>query len=163
VINRRISLRNRILIFKTAKITIIIHKNWIMPPCHGDWNSSNTIFTFWFIPLREVVIWIRNRFMHSKITLIKPFRLYNLFFSTEYPHSLKLSTRSLIYLLKNSVSLNIHYFSAKKILVLDLDETLIHCSDSNSEPADIVIPISFPTGDIIDVNYSFYRPGSHQL
>jgi hypothetical protein len=35
--------------------------------------------------------------------------------------------------------------------VFDLDETLIHCNESNDVPADVVLPVKFPTGEIIDV------------
>jgi CTD small phosphatase-like protein 2 len=37
----------------------------------------------------------------------------------------------------------------KKTLVFDLDETLIHCNESTSIPSDVVLPIKFPTGEII--------------
>lgn len=39
----------------------------------------------------------------------------------------------------------------KKTLVLDLDETLIHCNENLNLPFDIVVPITFPTGEIIEV------------
>lgn len=38
----------------------------------------------------------------------------------------------------------------KKTLVLDLDETLIHCNTSGSENVDIILPIKFPTGEKIE-------------
>lgn len=39
--------------------------------------------------------------------------------------------------------------SEKKTLVLDLDETLIHCHDSTNSPSDVILPIKFPTGELI--------------
>jgi CTD small phosphatase-like protein 2 len=41
--------------------------------------------------------------------------------------------------------------SDKKTLVFDLDETLIHCNESSEMPSDVILPIKFPTGEIIDV------------
>lgn len=37
----------------------------------------------------------------------------------------------------------------KKTIVFDLDETLIHCNETDEEPTDVVLPIEFPTGDIV--------------
>jgi CTD small phosphatase-like protein 2 len=39
----------------------------------------------------------------------------------------------------------------KKSIIFDLDETLIHCNESTNIPADIILPIKFPTGEIIEV------------
>lgn len=39
----------------------------------------------------------------------------------------------------------------KKTLVFDLDETLIHCNESLDMPADVVIKIHFPNGDVVEV------------
>lgn len=36
-----------------------------------------------------------------------------------------------------------------KTVVLDLDETLIHCNENIQIPSDVIIPIEFPNGDII--------------
>jgi len=38
----------------------------------------------------------------------------------------------------------------KKTIIFDLDETLIHCNESTNLPSDIILPIVFPTGDIIE-------------
>lgn len=38
----------------------------------------------------------------------------------------------------------------KKTLVFDLDETLIHCNENANIPSDVVLPIKFPTGEIIE-------------
>lgn len=35
--------------------------------------------------------------------------------------------------------------------MFDLDETLIHCNESANVPSDVVLPIKFPTGEIIEV------------
>jgi len=35
----------------------------------------------------------------------------------------------------------------KKTIVLDLDETLIHCNYNTDIPADVILPIIFPNGD----------------
>jgi CTD small phosphatase-like protein 2 len=42
--------------------------------------------------------------------------------------------------------------TGKKTLVFDLDETLIHCNESVNMPSDVVLPIRFPTGEVIEVN-----------
>ena len=35
--------------------------------------------------------------------------------------------------------------------MFDLDETLIHCNENSNIPSDVVLPIKFPTGEIIEV------------
>lgn len=47
-------------------------------------------------------------------------------------------------------------FKNKKTLVIDLDETLVHCGDDVYNP-DVVLPIRFPNGDIIKVKVNI-RP-----
>ena len=37
--------------------------------------------------------------------------------------------------------------------MFDLDETLIHCNESIKVPGDVILPIRFPTGDVIEVFY----------
>ena len=37
-----------------------------------------------------------------------------------------------------------------KTIVFDLDETLIHCNESDTDKCDAVLPILFPTGDLIN-------------
>jgi CTD small phosphatase-like protein 2 len=48
----------------------------------------------------------------------------------------------------------------KKTLILDLDETLVHCNDSLDQPYDHLINIKLADGDIIDVGVNL-RPGLH--
>ena len=38
----------------------------------------------------------------------------------------------------------------KKTLVLDLDETLIHCNTNRPQQTDLLLPIQFPSGDRIE-------------
>jgi len=38
----------------------------------------------------------------------------------------------------------------KKTLVFDMDETLIHCNESLDMPADVVLPICFPNGEVVE-------------
>ena len=45
----------------------------------------------------------------------------------------------------------------KKTIVFDLDETLIHCNENTTMPADIVLPIQFPGGQIIEAGINI-RP-----
>lgn len=45
----------------------------------------------------------------------------------------------------------------KKTIVFDLDETLIHCNESTSIPSDIVLPITFPSGEQIEAGVNI-RP-----
>ena len=47
------------------------------------------------------------------------------------------------YLARNEFNKN------KKTLIFDLDETLIHCNQSNNDNTDITIPIKCPNGQII--------------
>lgn len=44
-----------------------------------------------------------------------------------------------------------------KTLVLDLDETLVHCSDDLSNNPDVILPIKFPTGETIQAGMNI-RP-----
>lgn len=45
------------------------------------------------------------------------------------------------------------FLSDKKTLVFDLDETLIHCNENSNIPSDVMLPIQFPTGEVIKVIY----------
>jgi len=38
----------------------------------------------------------------------------------------------------------------KKTLVFDMDETLIHCNESSDMPSDVVLPIIFPNGEVVE-------------
>jgi len=38
----------------------------------------------------------------------------------------------------------------KKTLVFDMDETLIHCNESLEMPADVILPILFPNGEVVE-------------
>ncbi|CAD8096423.1 unnamed protein product [Paramecium primaurelia] len=49
-----------------------------------------------------------------------------------------------------------------KTLVFDLDETLIHCNESVSVPGDVVLPITFPTGETIQASINI-RPFAQQI
>ncbi len=48
-------------------------------------------------------------------------------------------------------------FLDKKTLVFDLDETLIHCNEKVDMPCDVVLPITFPSGDVIEAGINI-RP-----
>ena len=39
-----------------------------------------------------------------------------------------------------------------KTIVFDLDETLIHCNENQGDPCDVRVPVTFPTGESIEVN-----------
>jgi len=43
----------------------------------------------------------------------------------------------------------------KKTIVFDLDETLIHCNENSSSgiPPDVILPITFPTGESMEVGW----------
>ncbi|CAD8084279.1 unnamed protein product [Paramecium sonneborni] len=49
-----------------------------------------------------------------------------------------------------------------KTLVFDLDETLIHCNENISVPGDIILPITFPTGETIQASINI-RPYAQQI
>ena len=34
-----------------------------------------------------------------------------------------------------------------------MDETLIHCNESPDIPCDVVLPIVFPNGEVVEVNH----------
>jgi len=38
----------------------------------------------------------------------------------------------------------------KRTLVFDMDETLIHCNESLEMPADVILPIIFPNGEVVE-------------
>ena len=44
-----------------------------------------------------------------------------------------------------------------KTIVFDLDETLVHCCDDLSENPDIVLPVTFPTGEVVEAGINI-RP-----
>jgi len=45
----------------------------------------------------------------------------------------------------------------KKTIIFDLDETLIHCNESAEIESDVVLPIRFPTGELIEAGINI-RP-----
>lgn len=42
-----------------------------------------------------------------------------------------------------------------KTIIFDLDETLIHCNEDQDNPCDARVPVSFPTGDFIEVSANY--------
>lgn len=48
-------------------------------------------------------------------------------------------------------TLNFQSKKAKKTLIFDLDETLIHCNEMMDVESDVILPITFPNGEIIEV------------
>ena len=48
----------------------------------------------------------------------------------------------------------IEKYYSKKTLLLDLDETLIHCNDDSDEIGDIKLPICYESGEIMDVIFN---------
>lgn len=53
-------------------------------------------------------------------------------------------------------------YVVKYTLILDLDETLIHCNENLSIPHDVTLKIKFPTGEKIDAGVNV-RPYAIQL
>lgn len=45
----------------------------------------------------------------------------------------------------------------KKTIVFDMDETLIHCNESLDMPADVILPIVFPNGEVVEAGVNI-RP-----
>ncbi|CAD8105255.1 unnamed protein product [Paramecium sonneborni] len=50
----------------------------------------------------------------------------------------------------------------RKTIIFDLDETLIHCNESIQIQGDIVLPIKFPSGEIIEASINI-RPYAQQV
>ncbi len=50
----------------------------------------------------------------------------------------------------------------KKILIFDLDETLIHCNIKEGSSYDVQIPVKFPSGEMIDAGINV-RPYAKQI
>jgi len=50
----------------------------------------------------------------------------------------------------------------KKTVIFDLDETLIHCNESTDMPSDVILPIRFPHGEIIEAGINI-RPGAVEI
>jgi len=50
----------------------------------------------------------------------------------------------------------------KKTLIFDLDETLIHCNESSSVVSDVVLPIKFPHGEVIEAGINV-RPYAFEI
>ena len=46
--------------------------------------------------------------------------------------------------------------------MLDLDETLIHCNESTAAQGDVVLPIQFPTGEVVEASINI-RPFCRQF
>ena len=53
-------------------------------------------------------------------------------------------------------------YSGKKSVIFDLDETLIHCNDTLTPPYDVKLPITFPTGEIIEAGINI-RPHAQEI
>jgi CTD small phosphatase-like protein 2 len=47
-------------------------------------------------------------------------------------------------------------------VVFDLDETLIHCKDTTAPPYDVKLPITFPTGEVIEAAINI-RPYAREI
>ncbi|CAD8064512.1 unnamed protein product [Paramecium sonneborni] len=50
----------------------------------------------------------------------------------------------------------------KKTIIFDLDETLIHCQESNDDPSDTVLTIKFPTGETVQAGINL-RPYCREM
>lgn len=48
-----------------------------------------------------------------------------------------------------------------KTIIFDLDETLIHCNEDQDNPCDARVPVSFPTGDFIEVTMTYRGRNQH--
>ena len=53
-------------------------------------------------------------------------------------------------------------YAARKTVIFDLDETLIHCNDTLTPPYDVKLPITFPTGQIIQAGINI-RPHAVEI
>lgn len=51
----------------------------------------------------------------------------------------------------------------KKTVIFDLDETLIHCNENNNLPADVYLPILFPSGDKVKAGINIRPLASYIL
>lgn len=47
--------------------------------------------------------------------------------------------------------------TSRKTIVFDLDETLIHCNENADVPGDVILPIRFPSGEMIEASINI-RP-----
>lgn len=47
-------------------------------------------------------------------------------------------------------------------MIFDLDETLIHCNDTLTPPFDVKLPITFPTGEVIEAGINI-RPHAQEI
>jgi CTD small phosphatase-like protein 2 len=47
-------------------------------------------------------------------------------------------------------------------VVFDLDETLIHCNESTELPCDVILPITFPNGEVINAGINI-RPHAKEI
>ena len=48
-------------------------------------------------------------------------------------------------------------------MVLDLDETLIHCNENTNIPSDVILPIEFPNGEVIHAGVNIRPFADHLL
>lgn len=44
-------------------------------------------------------------------------------------------------------------YENKKTIIFDLDETLVHCCESVDSNPDVILPIKFPSGEVVKVNF----------
>jgi len=64
---------------------------------------------------------------------------------------------SILFLLLFKKKINIYFvLSESKTLVFDLDETLVHYNENSEIVSDVLIPITFPNGEIIQVSSFFF-------
>lgn len=54
------------------------------------------------------------------------------------------------------------WYVGKKTVIFDLDETLIHCNDTLTPPFDVKLPITFPTGEVIEAGINI-RPHAQEI
>ncbi|KAM3135459.1 hypothetical protein pb186bvf_012478 [Paramecium bursaria] len=96
-----------------------------------------------------------NTMINKNDDLVKE-HLYQTIQGLEFAKSIKLPNS-----LEDKI-VNLPKTNFQKTIVFDLDETLIHCNESVQVAGDVVLPISFPTGDTIQASVNI-RPFAQQI
>ncbi|CAK68841.1 unnamed protein product (macronuclear) [Paramecium tetraurelia] len=115
------------------------------------------------------------RYFHNKLTKNQIKQLFNQktnqYFLDIYQDHFQQSYHALQYckdIVKPSLNaiankiVNLPENKFKKTIVFDLDETLIHCQESNDDPSDTVLTIKFPTGETVQAGINL-RPYCREM
>lgn len=74
----------------------------------------------------------------------------------------KLKKEPLTWQENQNAKVKTHLMIGMKTIIFDLDETLIHCNENLNMGHQVQLPITFPTGDIVQAGINI-RPGAKDI